>query len=152
MKRFAFSVAFAALLVGAMQAKVEEKKPTDKNAPITLLGDYTIVAGENNGKKEPDERIVGTLVHITEDRILVEYRDHKSTPYIATYQLETSKKPWAITMTSLSAPSKGEVAMGLIEKDGDQVRLIYALPGGDMPTEFKTKGNQQMFVMKTVSK
>ncbi len=49
---------------------------------------------------------------------------------------------------------KGEevTAKGLIEKDGDTVKLIYALPGGEMPTEFKTKEKQLMFVMKNENK
>jgi hypothetical protein len=55
-------------------------------------------------------------------------------------------------MTSMLAPTKGETVKGLIEKDGEQLRLIYALPGGAMPKEFKTQEKQLLFVMKPVSK
>jgi len=140
-------LAFAALILVGMQAKIEENKTTDKNA-LALTGDYLIVSGEKYGQKEPDDRIVGTLVHFTDDRIFVEDRDHKSTPYIADYTLDTSKTPCVITMTKLLEPNKGETVRGLVERDGDQLRLIYALPGGDMPKEFKTKDKQLMFVMK----
>ena len=44
------------------------------------------------------------------------------------------------------------VAQGLIEKDGDTVKLIYALPGAQAPTEFKTKSKRLMFVMKNEKK
>jgi uncharacterized protein (TIGR03067 family) len=152
MKTVVLSLAFAGLLLASVQAKVEEKKPADTKTAVNLLGDYTIVSGENDGQKVPDELIVGTLVHVTEDRILMEDKDHKSTPYIATYEVDTSKKPWSITMTSMLAPTKGETVKGLIEKDGEQLRLIYALPGGTMPKEFKTQEKQLLFVMKPVSK
>ena len=51
-------------------------------------------------------------------------------------------------MTSTLAPVKGEVAHGLIEKDGDTVKLIYAIRGGAAPDDFTTEENQLMFVMK----
>jgi hypothetical protein len=44
--------------------------------------------------------------------------------------------------------SAGEIARGLIEQEGETVRLIYALPTGEIPTEFKTKEKQLMFVLK----
>ena len=44
------------------------------------------------------------------------------------------------------------MAKGLIEKKGDTVKLIYALPGGETPTEFKTKEKQLMFVLKNERK
>jgi hypothetical protein len=52
-------------------------------------------------------------------------------------------------MIEKSGPTKGEKARGLIEKRGNTVKLIYALPGGDMPTSFeKTIDKQMMFVLK----
>jgi hypothetical protein len=45
-------------------------------------------------------------------------------------------------------PQEGMTATGLVKKEGDTITLIYALPGGAAPTEFKTKAKQQMFVMK----
>ena len=61
-------------------------------------------------------------------------------------------------MKSKVTPYKGDdskkevVAMGLMEMEGDTVKLIYALPGGEMPTEFKTKEKQLMFIMKNEKK
>src|SRR5436305_2174801 len=102
-----------------------------------LVGTYAIVAGEKGGRPEADERIKGTTVRITADRIVVTDSNTKET-FAATYKVDTGKKPWAITMTSTLPPSKGETARGLIERNGDTVRLIYALPGGEAPTRFKT--------------
>jgi len=47
-----------------------------------------------------------------------------------------------------TAPKKGETTSGIIERDGDSVKICYALPGGKTPTEFKAAENQQYFVLK----
>ncbi len=154
MWKFTLPLAFIALawVESTPAAPARNQQPADKNAPVSLLGDYRIVSVELSGVKEPEERIVGTLVHITEEQISVEDRDHKSTPYIATYELDTKKKPNVITMTGLTGPTKDETVKGLIERDGDQLRLIYALPGGEMPADFKSNDKQVLIVMKLVTK
>jgi hypothetical protein len=51
-------------------------------------------------------------------------------------------------MTSKVKESAGEIARGLIKKDGETLHLIYALPTEEIPTGFKTREKQLMFVMK----
>ena len=51
-------------------------------------------------------------------------------------------------MTSRVESSAGEIARGLVKKEGDTLHLIYALPAGEIPAEFKTREKQLMFVMK----
>jgi len=124
-------------------------------APSDLIGGYTIVSGEKYGEKEPAERIEGTTVRIAEDAIVVLDKEKKEV-YAQTYKIDTKSTPWKIILKSKITPKNegsGEVeAKGLIEKKGDTVRLIYALPGGAEPTEFKTKEKQLMFVMKNERK
>jgi len=51
-------------------------------------------------------------------------------------------------MTNTS-PNTAEVkSAGIVEVNGDTVRLCYNLPGGDIPTDFKTKDRQHCFVLK----
>jgi uncharacterized protein (TIGR03067 family) len=124
----------------------------DKGGPMKLAGDYTIVAGQREGQKETPEHIQGTQVSFTDDTITVTDKDKKET-YVATYKIDESKSPKVITMTEKAGPSRGERARGLIEKRGDTVKLIYALPGGDMPTGFeKTKDKQLLFVLRRNNK
>lgn len=110
-----------------------------------LTGRYTIVSGEKGGTATPQAHIEDTVVELTRDRIVVTDRDKKET-YSASYVLDTTETPWRITMVSRS-PEPNVEAKGLIEKQGDTLRLIYALPGGEAPTRFKTAPQQQMFVM-----
>ncbi len=116
-----------------------------------LVGGYTIVSGEISGVPEPEERIKGSVVRFSKDRVVVIDKGSKEI-YGASYQLDTTRTPWHITMTSKLGDKEGEIAQGLIEKDGDTVRLIYALPGGQAPTGFKTNEKQLMFTMKNQKK
>ena len=144
MLRNTIALGLTGLLMAAGWATARE----DKNAPMKLAGDYTIVAGEREGQKEPSDHIQGTAVNFTNDTVTVTDKDKKET-YVATYKVDASKNPPVITMTEKTGPTKGEKARGLIEKNGKQVKLIYALPGGDMPTGFeKTKDKQLLFVLK----
>jgi uncharacterized protein (TIGR03067 family) len=147
------------LAIGASAFSDDKPKPKTSGAPEDLLGGYTVVAGEKYGEKEPAERIEGVTVRIAEDAIVVLDKEKKEV-YAQTYKIDTKSTPWKITLKSKITPHKQEkteseadsVSEGLIEKDGDTVKLIYALPGTPAPTEFKTKSKQLMFVMKNEPK
>ncbi len=81
-------------------------------------------------------------------------KDHKNV-FTTTYTLDTTKTPWKIEMKTIKITKSDATevpqdmqAKGLIKKDGGTLTIIYALPGGEDPTEFKTKEKQQMFVLK----
>jgi len=115
-----------------------------------LAGVYEIVSGEKFGVEEPQERIKGSTVRFTKDRVAVVDKEEKEV-YGATYKLEPSRGEEGackIILTSKLAAQEDQVARGLIEKTGDKVQLIYAIPGGDAPRGFKTKDKQLMFVLK----
>src|SRR5262249_13808912 len=141
----ALMAAAAAAILAA--APAEDRKGDLKAGASALVGTYSIVAGERDGRPEPPERVLGTVVRFTETTVSVTDKDKKET-FSASYTLDASKTPCRITLTSTVAPVKGEVAEGLIKKDGDTVTLIYALPGGAAPTAFKTGAKQMMFVLK----
>jgi uncharacterized protein (TIGR03067 family) len=137
-------------LAVAQEAASDTKKARKATTPESLVGRYTISSGEKEGSKEPEERIKGTTVTFTKDTVIVADKDKKEI-YSASYELDTKTTPCQITMTSKVEGSAGEIARGLIQQDKDDeniVRLIYALPTGEIPKEFKTKEKQLMFVMK----
>lgn len=116
-----------------------------------LTGGYTLVSGERDGRPLPPDHIHDTVVRFTADTVTVMDRDRKQT-YAATYTLDNSARPARISMTATHAPDAGDVAEGLIEKTGDTVRLIYALPGKPVPTGFHTKAGEMLFVMENRNK
>ena len=127
----------------------DDKKPTEKPIAAPLEGEYSIVSGEKDGKIIPPDRLQGSVVFFTADRIIGMDKEKKEF-FAASYVLDLSHMPWSIKMKS-SSP-KEEEAMGLIKKDGDTVTLIYSLPGADAPIEFRTKDRQHLFVLKNLLK
>jgi uncharacterized protein (TIGR03067 family) len=143
----------------------DRAKPADGKAKLD--GTYVLVSGEKEGQAIPKERLDGSMIKITDTTIVGTDKDKKEF-YATTYTLDTSKTPWAISMTATAVKKdaadkdakkdaetgkdlKGgekQSAAGIIKVDGDTVTLVYALPGGKTPTEFKAGEKQQMFVLK----
>jgi uncharacterized protein (TIGR03067 family) len=125
--------------------------------PGPLEGAYTIVSGERNGEAIPAAELKDASVRFSNGELIGRDKDQKV--FIgAMYTLDTTKKPWTLTLKDMAplsadqsdAPAPAPVArFGLAKKEGDVVTFVYALPGGETPAEFKTKGKQQMFVLKS---
>jgi uncharacterized protein (TIGR03067 family) len=131
--------------------------PEEKTGATALNGAYTIVAGERDGKAIPEAEIKGAVVRFARGKVIGTDKN-RTEFFAATYKLDTTKKPWKIDMKSIApmaptvsgnTPKDGLTSTGLVKKDGDTLTLIYALPGGETPKEFKTKAKQQMFVLKS---
>jgi uncharacterized protein (TIGR03067 family) len=152
MVSFDLTIGLGLMVLASSAAIVQESgsKPAAAGkacTPDDLIGRYVIVSGEKSGTKEPEERIKGTVVTFTKDSVVVVDKDKKEL-YSATYKLDSTKNPSTIAMTSKVEGSAGEIARGLIKKEGDKLHLVYALPTGEIPAEFKTREKQLMFVMK----
>lgn len=140
------------LTLSAVSADDPKQRPggdkSGKDAALMLEGGYTIVSGEEDGKAIPPERIKGAIVRFTTDEVVGTDKDKKQI-FVTKFTLDSSTKPYRILMKS-TVPAEHETT-GLIEKQGETIRLIYALPGGQPPTDFKTKEKQQMFVLKSIN-
>ena len=55
-------------------------------------------------------------------------------------------------MKLTAGTDKGKELKGLVERKDDTIRIIYAGPGAEAPTEFKTKQNQAMYTLKADAK
>jgi uncharacterized protein (TIGR03067 family) len=149
---FDVMIGLGLMILAGSAAMVQEtgSKPAGSDkacTPEDLVGRYVIVSGEKDGMKEPEERIKGTIVTFSKETVVVEDKDKKEL-YSASYKLDSKKNPSDIIMTSKVQESAGEIARGLIKKEGDTLHLIYALPTGEIPAGFKTREKQLMFVMK----
>ena len=142
MRKF-WAVGILATLAAATGVQSDDKKA--ELTPAKLAGTYQIVSGEEYGGKKPKEDVTKITVKISKDRI-TSYDKNNEEVYVQTYKLDTSKTPSVITMKAVK-PKLGTEVPGLIEMTGDTVMLIYSLPGGEAPTEFKTKAKQLMFTM-----
>ncbi len=149
------------LALSAIAAPPDQLLPDEKAkiGPVPLEGGYSIVSGERDGKPIPEDEIKGFVVRFTRHDIVGTDKDCKDL-YMTDYTVDTSKTPWRIEMTSIRHEMPfplGVVAVkgnptkttGLVKKEANAITLVYALPGGEAPTEFKTKAKQQMLVMKS---
>jgi uncharacterized protein (TIGR03067 family) len=107
---------------------------------------WVATAGEHNGQKLPDNMVEGTTFRVNGDKLVAATKDGKE--FInAVYVLNAEKKPCEITL-KLTGSNEGKSLEGLVERKGDEVKIIYALLGGEKPTEFKTKDKQVMYTLK----
>lgn len=147
--------ALAATVLGlwsfTTSTSVECRAESPSNDVAKLVGNYRIVAGERNGEKIEADRLQGISVRIAKNAITTLDRQEKEI-YVATYEIDANKRPYRLLMTAQVTPmegngGKGTKAAGLIDFDGETIKLIYALPGGESPTEFRAGEKQQMFVL-----
>jgi uncharacterized protein (TIGR03067 family) len=153
----ALGLAIAVQAEDAKQKKNAARDTTQANSEKQdagqLIGTYRLVSGSRGGEVIPAERFNEVTVQIAKNAITTFDRDNKEV-YAATYVLDGKKHPWRITMTATITPKggKGTETVGLIGIEGKSVKLIYALPGGEEPTEFKTGKQQQMFVLERTNR
>lgn len=142
---------FSGILIMAFGVLGQSTTPVQRVDETTgLTGMYLMVSVEKNGEKLPERHVQGQMVRITQDRIIATDKESKPT-FAASYRLNASNTPWNVTMKSI-APQAGLDARGLVKREGDMVWLIYHHPGGEVPTEFKTKQKQLMVVLRKLDK
>ncbi len=102
-----------------------------------IIGTWSYVSGEKDGKKIAAKDLAGGSVGITKDKITLTSPDGK---FVISYKLDTSKKPAQISMEILEGPQgKGAKSVGIIGMKGENLVICYPAMGGDTPKTFATK-------------
>jgi uncharacterized protein (TIGR03067 family) len=153
--RALFAILFAAglTLIGSGQEKKpeEEKKPPVKPEPFApgfIEGEYAITSGTHDGIPFEPDLVRDVVVRVSGDRIVATRRD-RSELLNAAYKLDNKKFPWAVEM-KMTVPKEGTTS-GLAVRAGDELTLVYSLPGEEAPKDFKTEKGQVMLVMRVLS-
>ena len=112
-----------------------------------LEGQHQITAGERDGKPLAETDVKGYTFRFTGDKIVGASKD--GTEFLTgEYTLDNAKTPCLIVIKLTAGSDKGKELKGLVERKDDVIRIIYAGPGAEAPTEFKTKANQAMYTLK----
>jgi len=146
MKAILQACAILGLSLGTVAGEDKAPKPDQANWD----GTYSITKGEKDGKEVPADKLKGSIIKFDGDKILGTDKDKKEF-FGSTFKIDSTSMPNKIMMVSIS-PAKGQKADGIIEFSKDTVKICYALPGGETPTEFKTKEKQQYFELKRIAK
>jgi uncharacterized protein (TIGR03067 family) len=123
-------------------------KDEAKLDPAKLVGIWSYVSGEEDGKKKTADDLKGGTVEITKETISL--KSDEAT-YVIKYTLDTKKSPVRISMEITKGPQgEGQKAEGIIELKDDQLKICYAPMGGEAPKEFSAKEGSKLhlFVLK----
>ena len=101
-----------------------------------LDGKWLVVSVERDGKA--DDALKGGVRVIAGDKYTLSDKNGKATP--GTFKIDASKKPKTIDMMPAEGQYKGKTLLGIYEVDGQSLKICFAEPGKDRPTEFASKG------------
>jgi uncharacterized protein (TIGR03067 family) len=119
-----------------------EEKEAAKLDPAKLVGTWTYVSGETDGKKVSPDRFKKGSVEITKDTITLKSPEGDFT---ISYSVDASKTPARISMKITKGPQgEGAKADGIIALKGDELKLCYPAMGGEAPKEFRTKEGSKL--------
>jgi uncharacterized protein (TIGR03067 family) len=111
-----------------------------------LEGQHAIVVKEQNGTAIDEADFKGSTIRFTDGKLVG--ANKAGTEFLtADYTIDSSKKPCAIVLKVTSGSNNGKEMQGLIERKDNTIRLVFAYPNGERPTEFKTKENQVMYTL-----
>jgi uncharacterized protein (TIGR03067 family) len=144
----------AAILIYRMQAaehaterqanqapKAPNKQDTAMNEQKRLQGTWTIVSGEEAGKKLPEGTVKDKGVRLTIDGNQMTFASAGRPGTLkATFTVDPAKQPKTITLTVEEQNGKTSTLHGIYEIDGDSLKLCY---GQTPPAEFKTKADRE---------
>jgi uncharacterized protein (TIGR03067 family) len=139
----------AAALAVVTPAFAQESNATKAADDAAIpAGTYVATAGSRDGKPLTEEQIKGVTFRFDADKMVITDRSGKEI-HKCTHTIDKSSTPWKINMKMQdTSGTTDKTAVGLIQRDGETVSIIYPLAGGETPTEFKTKEKQEMYVLK----
>jgi uncharacterized protein (TIGR03067 family) len=141
--RKALALGLCAALSWAVGTSNAEEKKFDA---AKLVGKWTIASGEKNGEKVAEDNLKKIKIEIDKEKLTL----NGDMEFVFSYKLDTSKKPVGISMTITKGMGEGTTTEGIIEVDGDTIKLCYAMPNEKAPKEFTGKANSGFhnFVLK----
>lgn len=130
--RVLLSFVAATLLLGA-----EAPAEAVKKDMLLLEGEWSMVSGERDGQKLPDEFVKGGKRTAKDGETSITINDMLFMK--AKFTVDPAKKPKEIDYSITDGPEKGKTRLGIYEIDGDMVKFCFAAPGDKRPTEFTAK-------------
>ena len=104
-----------------------------------LQGTWKQIAYERDGVTDPlDEQGWEPRVTFTGDTFVVTLADG-SIPIQGTYKLDPTRDPKTIDWNDTIGEDAGKTLLAIYSLDGDMFVFCAAYPGGERPTEFRTR-------------
>lgn len=120
---------------GFLAAGNEEAIQRDRKL---MAGTWRVLSIERDGKRTTAEQLEKTRSIFSADGTAMVQREGK-TIIQGKIKIDPTKKPKQSEATYTQGELAGKTVLGIYEADGDSMRICYALPGKDRPTEFSSK-------------
>jgi uncharacterized protein (TIGR03067 family) len=109
-----------------------------------LQGTWTVASAQEGGTEQADEKSKKLSILIKEDLFSFKFEGQPKTLDMK-LKLDPSAKPKAVDLASTIR--NGQVAHGIYELDGDQLKLCWSRRGKTRPDGFSTKpGDDRIFL------
>jgi uncharacterized protein (TIGR03067 family) len=136
--RRSLALGVVCLLAAGLSARADDAKKDQEKELKDLEGTWKTASREVDGKKVPDEEVkkitltigAGGKAALLSDGTAIGKADLTVNP---------AKKPKEIDLLLTEGENKGKTARGIYELSADTLRVCYAAPGKDRPTEFSSK-------------
>ena len=102
-----------------------------------MQGEWLMLAGEMDGQKLPESFLKGARRVAKGDTVTVRMSGQRF--WHARVALNTNKQPREIDYEVASGPSQGKKQFGIYEWDSGKLKICFADPGKDRPTDFTTE-------------
>lgn len=136
----------AALAFGVAGAGDDKKFDATK-----LVGEWKYAEATKKGEKLDADKLKKETVTITKENLTIQ----GEAKFVMKYELDTAKKPVGVKFTITESPfGAGMTANGIIELNGDTLKICYDAEGGAAPKTFESKADSKhhYFVLKRVKK
>ena len=117
----------------------------DKFDPAKLAGKWKLTEGTKAGTKV-DQKNLEAEVIIDKETVTIKGGDMT---HVMSYKLDAAKTPVEIHLEGKEGPAAGSTADGIIQLDGDTLKIAYStnIPGfdGKKPTKFESTADNKAF-------
>jgi uncharacterized protein (TIGR03067 family) len=141
--RFVCIVVVFSLTAVADEKAGERKVPSDDQKE--LQGDWIPVKAELAGQPMPEAVLKTISLKLTKNDYEVLVGDK---PDKGTWTIDAATKPKSMKIVCLKGPNKGKTFPAIYELTEDSLRVCYDLSGKKRPTEFKTKADTKLYLVK----
>jgi uncharacterized protein (TIGR03067 family) len=133
------------LALGALDAKIRaDDPPTERKA---ILGAWTIVAGEEEGKPLPTRVFTGQVITFNDTTYVIKIDDRLVEK--GTYALDPAKDPKAFDLKiTESETDRDKSQLGIYKLQGDTLKMSFSRPGATTrPKRFETTPESATFTL-----
>jgi uncharacterized protein (TIGR03067 family) len=132
-------LAAAALALLAPAPDDPTKKDQEK-----IQGTWNMQTWTGGGKDRPAEEVAKMQLVLKDDQFIPQQGGSPEPGGPSTFKLDATKKPPIIDVTN----KNGEVALGIYQLDGDDLKMAFRRPGGkDRPTEFASPADSDVLLL-----